>query len=178
MAPKKTDEEKAFIRSCVVTGCNFPPSQFQLHIQYFLMPWVPFQYRLFLDGGALGPKRWFPLKYVKEVLALNEPIDVKHDTPLAEIFAKYDAKVSYDAAFEHELARVGASHRTMANWRPADFAVAVRDDEIVEVAPPVAGQTAKQLVEGDKAVLHSKGPVLTYYKHARTARVPEFGEAC
>lgn len=39
-------------RQHVIAGCNFPPSQFQLHIQYFMMPFLPFQYKMYLDGQA------------------------------------------------------------------------------------------------------------------------------
>ncbi len=65
------------LRSCVVCGCNFPPSQFQLHIQYFLMPWLPCQYRPFLDGNQLVQGRWFPLEYIKRVLSLDDPMPVR-----------------------------------------------------------------------------------------------------
>lgn len=39
----------------------------------------------------------------------------------------------------------------------------------------MAGRTGKQLIDADKSVLHSSGPIKTYYKFARAERVPEFG---
>jgi hypothetical protein len=71
-----------------VCGCNFPPSQFQLHIQYFLLPWIPGQYKMMMDGHHLPAGRWFPLEYIKRVLALNDPMAVTMDTPLSDIFDK------------------------------------------------------------------------------------------
>lgn len=76
------------LRHHIVCGCNFPPSQFQLHIQYFLLPWIPGQYKMMMDGHHLPAGRWFPLEYIKRVLALNDPMAVTMDTPLSDIFDK------------------------------------------------------------------------------------------
>ena len=84
-------------------GCNFPPSQFQLHLQYFLMPWLPSHYQAFTAGASLTRRRWFPLAYLKALLRLDLPMRVELDTPLEAILAAYDARVSYDAAYEHEV---------------------------------------------------------------------------
>ena len=75
----------------------------------------------------------------------------------------------------YQIARVAASHKSLANWRPTDFAAAVDGDVLVQGSVP-EGQTAKGLLEADKKLLHSSGPVKTYYKFARTDRVPEFGK--
>lgn len=174
-APPTDATSRAALRSHVVCGCNFPPSQFQLHLQFFLMPWLPSHYKAFTAGVSLSRRRWFPLKYIKGLLGLNQPMAVELDTSLDEIFAVFDAQLSYDAAFEQEIARVAASHKALANWRPADFAAAVDGDAVVQGSMP-EGQTAKGLLEADKKLLHSSGPVKTYYKFARTDRVPEFGK--
>ena len=71
------------MRSHVIAGCNFPPSQFQLHIQYILPPHLPFQYRMYLDGQHYTHKRFFPLEYIKAVLALDEPVRQRHARPHA-----------------------------------------------------------------------------------------------
>ena len=76
------------LRHHIVCGCNCPPSQFQLHIQYFLLPWIPGQYKMMMDGHHLPAGRWFPLEYIKRVLALNDPMAVTMDTPLSAIFDK------------------------------------------------------------------------------------------
>ena len=51
------------LREHVVCGCNFPPSQFHLHIQYMLMPLIPYQYRMYKEGAHYTQKRFFPLAY-------------------------------------------------------------------------------------------------------------------
>lgn len=37
------DKQMLALRQHVIAGCNFPPSQFQLHLQYMLPPLLPFQ---------------------------------------------------------------------------------------------------------------------------------------
>ena len=81
-APPTDAASRAALRSHVVCGCNFPPSQFQLHLQFFLMPWLPSHYKAF-----------------------NQPLAVELDTALDEIFAVFDSQLSYDLAFEQEVAR-------------------------------------------------------------------------
>ena len=83
--------------------------------------------------------------------------------------------LTYVLTYLYQIARVAASHKALANWRPDDFAAAVDGDVLVQGSAP-EGQTAKGLLEADKKLLHSSGPVKTYYKFARTDRVPEFGE--
>jgi hypothetical protein len=34
----------------VLAGFNYPPSQYQLHLQYMCPPMYPFQYHMFLNG--------------------------------------------------------------------------------------------------------------------------------
>ena len=39
------------LRGHVVAGLNFPPSQYQLHLQYMLPPLTPFHYGLYRAGA-------------------------------------------------------------------------------------------------------------------------------
>lgn len=135
-------------------------------------------YRQFLDKGSLVYKRWFPLAYMKEVLALNDPMpEVEIDTPLEDVLSKYNDRVSYDEHFEADEKRVDAAHQALGNWLPEDFKCTVEkvdDVEVVEGEHP-EGMSAKQMYEADKKTLHSSGPTRTYYKYARKEKVPEFG---
>ena len=73
-----------------------------------MMPWQPAYYRQFLDKGSLVYKRWFPLAYIKEVLALNDPMDVKLDTPLEDVLKKYDDQVAENERIKQEkVAKIG-----------------------------------------------------------------------
>ena len=105
---------------------------------------------------------------------------VELETSLDEIFARFGSWLSYDEAFDLEVARVAASHVAVANWRPCDFAAAVDGDEVVvqhgKHGGVPEGRTAQGLLDADRKLLHSSGPVKTYYKFARADRVPEFGK--
>jgi len=168
------DMPPAELRKHVVAGCNFPPSQFQLHIQYFLMPWLPSNYKRFVDGQELIAGRWFPLAYIKDVLRLDKAVQVTASTPIEQLIAQFEALgVDYAAYCREESARVARSHSETANWRAADFGAAV-GSECVEEGDG-AGKSVKELLEADKKILHSSGPTATAYKFAKQARVPEFG---
>jgi len=175
--PPKNAAARAALRKHVVAGFNVPPSQSWLHLQYFLMPWLPSQYRPFLEDKAMPHGRWFPLAYVQQVLALNRPLDVTDETPIADVRKHFDQQVSYDQAHSRELERIRVSHEALANWAPGQFTtVVMADGTLVEGEPLPAGfENGRALIEADKKALHSNGPVKTYYRYAHGARLPEFG---
>jgi len=166
------------LRKHVVCGCNFPPSQFHLHIQYMMLPLIPFQYHMYRNGAHYTFKRFFPLSYIKAVLQLNEPIQVTMEMPVDDIIAHFDARgVSYADMHKAMYDSVETSHQLLANWRADDFETVI-DGETV-----VGRETSKgEMVGTDKAVLQMYGrpysdkgrPSGTYYKFARTERVPEW----
>jgi hypothetical protein len=41
------------LRTHVIAGLNFPPSQYQLHLQYLLPPLLPFHVGLFKQVGMM-----------------------------------------------------------------------------------------------------------------------------
>ena len=57
------------IRAHAITGFNFPPSQYQLHLQFMLPPCTPFHWSLFQKGVHCTPRRFFPFEYVRAALA-------------------------------------------------------------------------------------------------------------
>jgi len=129
----------------VIAGCNFPPSQFQLHIQYFLPPFLPFQYRMYLEGQHLTHERFFPLEYITAVLALNDPVsgrlgsshigrgsgvhgsfevhishaqmEVDMNTDMHAIIKRFNDRVDYNAMHAACYERAGVSHQHLANWQ-------------------------------------------------------------
>jgi hypothetical protein len=167
------------IRPHAIIGANFPPSQFQLHLQSFLMPFLPLQYRMYLDGQHLTKNRFFPVEYIKAVLSLGEPMPVTMDTPIEDIIAHFAARgVDYDAMHAACYANCGASHRALANWQPDDFALRIQGGKVIG-----AEQLDKcDVVAADKAVLQGYGrpysqagkPTGTYYKYRRTQVLPSW----
>jgi len=162
----------------VIAGCNFPPSQFQLHIQYFLPPFLPFQYRMYLEGQHLTHERFFPLEYITAVLALNDPMEVDMNTDMHAIIKRFNDRVDYNAMHAACYERAGVSHQHLANWQPSDF-----EHVLPKGASDVAGQPKDAVVARDKAILQSYGrpyskdgkPTGTFYKFARKERVPSWG---
>jgi len=65
-----------FRRLGVAAGMNFPPSQFQLHLQYMLLPLLPSHFALFKSGNHFTDRRFFPLEYLYTVLRslANRPL--------------------------------------------------------------------------------------------------------
>lgn len=60
----------------VCAGFNYPPSQYQLHLQYMLPPFLPFQWFSCLKGVHFTRGRFFPFEYVRRVLASQGMFDV------------------------------------------------------------------------------------------------------
>jgi hypothetical protein len=56
IAGNYSDEE---IRGHVIAGFNYPPSQYQLHLQFMLPPFIPFHYQQYLNGLHFTPGRFF-----------------------------------------------------------------------------------------------------------------------
>ena len=52
-----TDSE---IVDMVACGFNYPPSQYQLHLQFMLPPFLPFQHLMYLVGNHFTKGRFFP----------------------------------------------------------------------------------------------------------------------
>lgn len=171
-----TSAHSEALRPHMVVGANFPPSQFQLHLQCFLMPWLPFQYRMYLDGQHMTKGRFFPLSYIKALLSLDEPYEVQMETPVEEIIAHFATRgVDYDEMHAACYLAVDASHRALANWSAADFECTLQGGSVVG-----SDRTKAEVIAADKLVLQSYGrpysqqgkPAGTFYKHARSEATP------
>ena len=172
----------------VMAGFNFPPSQFQLHLQFMMPPLLPFQYQQYQRGVHMTYERFFPLPYVRAVLALDAPYDVRDDTPIGDIIAHYKALgVDYDVLHAEYYKRAQTSQEKLANFAPAHFDALVVDsgpdtpaavyafsDEAHSEAALDADADAKALPNADKMQMQNYGrpyvdgkPRGTYYAHAR-----------
>jgi hypothetical protein len=171
------------LRKHVVAGCNFPPSQFQFHIQYIMPPLLPYQYYMYQQGNHFTPNRFYPLEDIKELLKFDEPMAVTMDTPVEEIIEKFEGRVSYEKEHEALYMRVEESHRALANWNRADFTLRIDRSGSVRGTADESQRAASDVVDADKATLQSYGrpynekgkPSGTYYKHAKRERIPVFG---
>jgi len=177
------------IKSCVIAGFNYPPSQYQIHLQFMLPPFLPFHYHLYLNGMHFTYGRFFPIEYARAVLEYlikeGKSYPVKEDTSPQEINEHFTktAKISYDEIHTAQYARYGKVHQQLTNWDPKDFQYIVVLDKLFhlenvgggvsKIGKPAEGDV-KDITNKDKAILQNYGrplvggkPSGTYYKFSR-----------
>jgi len=123
-----TDDE---IVETALTGFNLPPSQFQLHLQYILPPFIPYQHFMLLSGNHFTKGRFFPFEFVADALeavakdpSIVDGLAINDSTPLEEILprlSKCAAHVDYDEYHARMTARANVVHDLLTNWSPEDF---------------------------------------------------------
>eukprot|EP01127_Copromyxa_protea_P014324 TRINITY_DN3973_c0_g1_i1.p1 TRINITY_DN3973_c0_g1~~TRINITY_DN3973_c0_g1_i1.p1 ORF type:complete len:440 (-),score=80.36 TRINITY_DN3973_c0_g1_i1:37-1356(-) len=180
------------LESHLCVGCNYPPSQYQLHLQFMLPPFLPYHYRLYLDGLHFTNERFFPIEYLRKVLELNEAYEVNDDTPIEDIIAHFRTRgVDYNAIYKACYDRYGASHQKLSNWKIEDFNHLVINDtlfdiqqeegENIKIVPTTGTTKPNDLINGDKMVLQNYGrpyvggkPSGGYYDQAKTEPLTRF----
>eukprot|EP00928_Gymnodinium_smaydae_P071482 TRINITY_DN55048_c0_g1_i1.p1 TRINITY_DN55048_c0_g1~~TRINITY_DN55048_c0_g1_i1.p1 ORF type:complete len:247 (+),score=24.61 TRINITY_DN55048_c0_g1_i1:182-922(+) len=166
------------LRSLVCAGFNFPPSQYQLHLQYLLPPFVPHQFQMLNEGKSFVYGRFFPVEYVRDVLrkalaGQNVPgIDAEVD--IETIVAHFDALgVVYKDIHNSFVQKVKESHRILSNWQPSHFRYRLTTAGVVD---PRTGQSVdvdyRDVLREDLLVLQNYGrpfldekPCGSFYSH-------------
>jgi len=184
-------------RGNVAAGFNFPPSQYQLHLQYMLPVFTPFHFKLYTQGHHFTYNRFLPFEYVES--ALKYCVDNKMKLPKADemsiedIFSFFEPKgVSYDKIWRDCYKRYGDDHRRLAKWdvKDFDYVAFVSQDkketpkvfESTNLAKPVQGVDVDKTRKSDKSTLQNYGrpytkegrPTGSYYKYAKAPPLPEF----
>jgi hypothetical protein len=161
-----TDEE---IRKSIMTSFNFPPSQFQLHIQWIVPPMQPFQHFMTETKNHFHQGRGFPVSYVKNVLALDKTYPVTKDTTVESIidWAK-DLGVDYQTEWSewyHDVC-LAAPSAGMHIWNCDDFQYVVQDGKVynfsvadgkVELGEQVPDASPASIQAKDKNILQNYG---------------------
>jgi hypothetical protein len=134
------------LASHVCAGLNYPPSQYQLHLQFMIPPFTPFHWNMYQKGAHFTPRRFFPIEYM--LAALDAMIAAGNDNNnenngtivnassmnIEEIVTiiKEQYGVDYDSIFSSCYVRYGASHTKLSNWDLKDFgAVVVNGTNVV-----------------------------------------------
>ncbi len=177
----------ALAQELVMAGFNYPPSQYQLHLQYIVLPMTPFHYNLYLRGTHYTKGRFFPLEYVRACLETGRALAVDANTPIADVIAFYrDAGVDYDKWHAEAYQRAGERQLRWAQFRPADFRGVVEAGQFrafgADAAPAAGGDAdaaaaaeVKRVTDADKLALQSYGrpyaapgkPTGVYYTFAK-----------
>jgi len=155
------------IRRRVMRSFNFPPSQFQMHIQWLVPPFTPFQHYMAETRNHFHEGRSFPMEYVRKVLELDMPYKVERTTPIEEIIAYYDKLgVKYSEIWAEFFE--GCLQRTMEvqNWNVDHFQYVVQDGKAheftvaegkLQVGKEAAGVSPADLQVKDKVALQNYG---------------------
>jgi len=189
LKPGHSDED---IRKHVICSFNFPPSQFQLHIQWIVAPLTPFQHFMAEERNHFHEDRAFPMSYVRKILALSEPYNVKRDTPIEEIVKHFDQKgVVYKDEWNKFYQQSLKSTMELQNWSTDDFQYVVQDGKVhdfevsngqVQLKDFFADLDPKVIQDKDKVALQNYGrpyvdgkPTGTYIKAPLMAKLGEPG---
>lgn len=181
------------VSSYALAGFNFPPSQFQLHLQYFVPPFLPHQYQLIMENTIFQMPRWIPIEYVRAVLLkVVEPAAQKFvvdsNTTIESIIEHFDKLgVSYKDIHTEFYARMKRNHVALSNWQPGDFALRLKDGQVLQhdgTAPDPA-VSYQEILQADKAILQNYGrpyneagkPTGAFYKSAQKDALKEWAAA-
>jgi len=174
--PTKTEE----LVELVATGMNFPPSMYQLHLQFVHFPMMPFQYLMAKEHNHFHHGRFFPLEWLRKALALGKKVQLSVDdsTEISSIIQKVkEAGVNYDEVHTEMLAKCQRAQDRFATWNEADFECQVINGKVFDSEPLKlrSDLDAKSLQAADTKLLQNYGrpyddngkPTGSYYGFAK-----------
>eukprot|EP01060_Flectonema_neradi_P037706 TRINITY_DN7670_c3_g1_i2.p1 TRINITY_DN7670_c3_g1~~TRINITY_DN7670_c3_g1_i2.p1 ORF type:complete len:301 (+),score=50.44 TRINITY_DN7670_c3_g1_i2:262-1164(+) len=138
--------------SLIACGFNTPPSQYQLHLQFILVPIIPFQAAQFLRGVHFTKNRFVPIDYTIDALSacadagklfppeteLSKIIDT-----VKEINKEVDYEIYWSRLYE-KCENLQAKH---SNWPASNFTQELTIDDA----------SAAEVANNDKLLLQSYG---------------------
>ena len=183
------------LRGHIAAGFNYPPSQYQLHLQFMLPIFTPFHFKLYEHGHHFTYKRFLPFEFVERALKYlvesKTVLKKAHQMTLDDIFEHFDTcGIKYDDVWRSCYDRYGKSHKQLTKWNPSDFeylAVSggkalLRSDDLTVVLEK-SEDDYKAMQKADKAALQNYGrpydeksgrPTGSFYKYAKSPPLPEF----
>jgi len=179
--PQTTEE----MQELAVLGFNYPPSMFQLHLQFQHGPLFPFHEIQLLKGGThYTHGRFFPLEYIRAALSRGDAVrmHITDNTRIEDVVAKVsELGIDYDRMHQRMLDKAtGLSHR-FPIWRKEDFEYTVTEGKVYSNA------TGEHLPDIDAGELQRKDnvamknyakPKCSLYRYAKSpGEVRHFAEA-
>lgn len=165
------------LEAWAVTGFNFPPSMFQLHLQFIHLPLFPFHYNLFQSGEHFTRGRFFPLEYMKQALALGDAVRIENagSCNIESLISKVKAAgVDYDQVYDAMVHKIHALQRKQSPWCEADFRYRVVEGQVFEGRSVFPDMDPKQVQKSDAQAMCNYGrpyeegkPSGTYYQFAK-----------
>lgn len=164
----------------VLGGMNYPPSMYQLHIQFIHAPLLPFHYAQALQDNHFHERRYFPLEWIQKALALGDAIQMKivEDTDITVIIDRAaELGVSYDDARADLMRRMRTHQNAWKPWKENDFETAVINGKVFDLSSfqHLPDQDPKAIQASDSKLLQNYGrpfgqdgrPSGTYYRFAK-----------
>jgi len=171
-------------------GMNFPPSMYQLHLQFIHYPMLPFQFNMARKQQHWHHGRFYSLEYLRAALACGDQVkmDVHENTELSSIMNIVSAAgVHYDTFHRDLMEKNRWMQEHFSSWSEDDFECCVVNDHVFDNRQLVSGADPKDIQAADKKALENYGrphvdgkPTgLTYYSHAKKPdEVKAFPEGC
>ncbi|CAK0900562.1 unnamed protein product [Prorocentrum cordatum] len=161
-------------------GMNFPPSMYQLHLQFIHMPLTPFHYNQARQGGHWHYARFFPLEYVMKALELGSKaeMNVTESTSIEDIMQKLQEHgVVYDSVHREFLNKCWRLQERFAPWAEKDFGCQIINGSVFNMAEnrmeldsdpqSIQAEDAKKLQNYGRPYDDAGKPTGTYYKYAK-----------
>jgi len=166
-----------------LSGMNFPPSMFQIHLQFIHPPLLPFHLNMFMDGFHFSYKRFFPVDYLQKALALGDSVKMKVDdnTDIEAILDLVKRQgVNYDEYHSALLRKCTTLQHRWSPWKESMFKYQVVNGTMAVPMgqdTPISDVDIKQIQKDDCKMIQSYGrpygpddkPSGTYYKFAKKA---------
>ena len=166
----------------IATGFNYPPSQYQLHLQFIVLPLLPKDYAMYLRGNHFTPKRFFPLEYVLRVLERCVETGEMYTGHVDDIdaviaFANNTLGVDYNAIHQREYNAHGTYQEALAPYNRSHFIN--KSDEQGNVSDKgenrVLNKEPADVLNADVAVLSSYDTTnQSFYSFAKREPLPHF----
>merc|ERR1740129_1627968 len=129
-AAPKTLQEVMDVTCC---GMNFPPSMYQLHLQFIHSPLTPFHYNQAKRGDHWHHGRFFPLEYVRKALELGNKVkmNITEDTDIEYIMRKLEEHgVVYDSVHRKFSLKCWNLQQRFQAWSEDDFECQVINNRV------------------------------------------------
>jgi hypothetical protein len=165
----------AFARQNALHGFNYPPSQYQIHLQFIIPPYTPYHRVLFDEGKHGNLNRFFTFDFIRKVLLFleksNQVIDVGEIEEISGenlvqfIHRKTLTTIDYYEHFRNAMRKHRRNNESFSNWKECDFRGLVERLTYDQVSPEF-----DKTLRNDKRVLESygKGPLgLQFYSFAK-----------
>jgi len=148
--------------SLIVAGFNYPPSVWQVHMQFLAAPSSPYFYNAMQRGIHLNNGRFFPLAYIKAILKsvieFPLPPSINTETGADEIIQYFDQRqIKYNDFHNRELQRWQKLQEQCSAYHVNDFTRLVIEDTVFDMNLQRIEEDPKNQQKRDKIVLQNYG---------------------